>query len=170
MLFYTTSIIPFFHLVTMTGERSSWNKPSCFSWAHQETSFSEGVCGFRASCLSPSQVGAVNDTEGSAAKRGRWGGNPRRPSKDPALRILSDLIQWKWGPRLTRMAAGDRNWTEDRWNLLCNVAYHFHLTYHQEKFPALEYIVHMQLFIQVLLFIHPFIHFLFLVANPSTYF
>lgn len=117
------------------------------------------------------QVGAVNDTEWSTAKRGR---RANLDAQAKILRILSELIQWKWGPWLNRMAAGERNWMEDRWNLLCNVAYHFHLTYHQENFPALEEIVHTQLFIQVLLlpilFIHPFIHFLFSVANPFTSF
>lgn len=93
-------------------------------------------------------------------------GKPRSTRKDSDLMILSDLIQWKWAPRLNTIAAGGRSWMEDRWNLLSNVAYHFHLTYHQENFPALEKRVHMQLFMQVLLlpllFIHPFIHFLFL--------
>lgn len=28
----------------------------------------------------------------------------------------------------------EADWTKGRWNLLCNVAYHFHLTSHQETF------------------------------------
>lgn len=176
MLFYDTSMIPFFHLVMMMREWSSWDKCSCFS------------CSRPGSGVQP--VGGRRDLEflvlpsGSLAGRSMrwhqrercqdsWAGRQECRAHTNARQnsILFGRVDER---RAVKSTAGW--WRGCRWNLLCERSLSFPLDLSPGKLPALEEMRHMQLFIHPELsaplpirFTHSYT-FDFHVASPLSFF
>lgn len=147
MPFYTTSIIPFFHLVMMMGE---WKLPQKTRAAVLHGLIKAPL--FRG-VLSLQSISSSGRSAGWY-KRERCQDRPacmhkRTHQRLSAIRLVSALIQWNWGTRW-KWKDGWRGELEERlveFAVQCSLSFPLDLS--PGNFSVVEEIAHMQRFIQV---------------------